>query len=182
MNRRFKSFWCLAVMAYAGAMPAHAGEALAPLLGTDEIGLNDLTALPQWQGALERMAEQQSDVNACERDVDACANPAMVAWRAKIASLSYETPMTRLEAVNVFANTLPRTTDAESHGKEDFWATPVEFITRSGDEEDAAILKYAMLRELGVPADEIRIVLASDLLRNRESVLVITCVDEIPMC
>ncbi|WP_202927718.1 transglutaminase-like cysteine peptidase [Undibacterium crateris] len=66
--------------------------------------------------------------------------------------------MTILRRVNDFYNRVPYFTDQEHWNQADYWATPVEFVgSAGGDCEDYAIAKYMTLKELGVPADKMRI-------------------------
>ena len=64
----------------------------------------------------------------------------------------------KLELVNDFMNRTPFVSDREHWGKEDYWATPVEFLsTNGGDCEDFSIAKYFTLRALGVPDEKLQI-------------------------
>lgn len=56
--------------------------------------------------------------------------------------------------------------DSKNWGKSDYWATPIEFMTRGGDCEDFAIAKYTALRALGVPENRMRIAIVQDLKKN----------------
>ena len=71
-----------------------------------------------------------------------------------------------LDVVNRFWNAWPYRLDKEVWGQEDFWASPAEFLARSGDCEDYCIAKYFTLRELGVPADDMRIVVVRESIRG----------------
>ena len=71
-----------------------------------------------------------------------------------------------LDVVNRFWNTWPYRADKEVWGQDDFWATPAEFLQRSGDCEDYCIAKYFTLRELGVAADDMRIVIVRETIRG----------------
>ena len=72
----------------------------------------------------------------------------------------------KLRAVNRFWNAWPYRLDSEVWGREDFWASPAEFLSRSGDCEDYCIAKYFTLRELGVPAGDMRIVVVRETVRG----------------
>lgn len=72
----------------------------------------------------------------------------------------------KLEVVNRFWNAWPYRPDKEVWGRKDYWAAPAEFLSRSGDCEDYCIAKYFTLRELGVPADDMRIVVVRETLRG----------------
>ncbi|HEX3600657.1 MAG TPA: transglutaminase-like cysteine peptidase [Lacipirellulaceae bacterium] len=55
------------------------------------------------------------------------------------------------------------TSDWAQYGVADFWASPLQTMdSEAGDCEDYAIVKYAALRELGVPADDLRLVIVQD--------------------
>jgi predicted transglutaminase-like cysteine proteinase len=54
-------------------------------------------------------------------------------------------------------------TDRALYGVEELWATPLQtFANNAGDCEDYAIAKYAALREIGVPAERLRLVVVRD--------------------
>lgn len=79
-------------------------------------------------------------------------------WREVLLSDRHADESRKLDLVNRFFNTLPFVSDLEHWGKEDYWATPLEFLTTNGgDCEDFAIAKYMTLREIGVPAERLRI-------------------------
>lgn len=56
----------------------------------------------------------------------------------------------QLEKVNDYFNQIVNESDSVNWGKEEYWATPKEFISRGkGDCEDFVIAKYFALKELG---------------------------------
>lgn len=64
----------------------------------------------------------------------------------------------KLSLVNDFFNQIPFDDDWDLWDREDYWATPIEMLgVRGADCEDFAIAKYFSLRELGVPAERLRI-------------------------
>ena len=64
----------------------------------------------------------------------------------------------KLEAVNTFFNFIEYRKDLAHWGKEDYWATPLEFVVSgAGDCEDFAVAKYFTLLELGVPDEKLLI-------------------------
>lgn len=60
--------------------------------------------------------------------------------------------------LNKKINSVPYKSDHALYGKEDYWATPDEFFKRGGDCEDYCIAKYYALRQAGVPAEDMRLV------------------------
>ncbi len=64
-----------------------------------------------------------------------------------------------IEAVNGFLNRLRFVEDQAHWGEPDYWATPAEAVGSGGaDCEDYAIAKYFLLKELGIPVAQMRIV------------------------
>jgi len=57
--------------------------------------------------------------------------------------------------------------DRSIYGKEDYWALPQESLQKSrGDCEDYVILKFALLKKLGVPVRSMSMVVLKDTVRN----------------
>ncbi len=139
----------------------------SPLLGAVEIASNNLAALPQWTRILNKIEDEKKAMERCDVSVDACTSAEIVAWRAMIQGLRSQAPLDQLSEVNRFLNTWPEKPDDENYGAEEYWASPLEFIARSGDSEDFAIVKFFTLRELGFTNEQLRIVVAKDVLRNK---------------
>lgn len=87
-------------------------------------------------------------------------------WLILKADLEGKPLMDQAKAVNKFFNQWPYKTDRMNWGVEDYWETPAEFARKSGDCEDYAITKYYAMRDLGVPADTLRIVALRDSIRG----------------
>lgn len=80
----------------------------------------------------------------------------------------------KLELVNDFMNRTPFVADLQHWGKEDYWATPVEFLsTNGGDCEDFSIAKYFALRSLGVPDEKLRITYVKEVVVYNEAHMVL---------
>ena len=80
----------------------------------------------------------------------------------------------KLELVNDFMNRTPFLSDLQHWGKEDYWATPVEFLsTNGGDCEDFSIAKYFALRSLGVPDEKLRITYVKEIVVYKEAHMVL---------
>lgn len=90
------------------------------------------------------------------------------AWQALLDSSRNLSEAKKLEEVNIFFNRLEFVSDQKHWGKEDFWATPVEFLASGGgDCEDFSIAKYFTLRELGVADERLRITYVKSLRLNQ---------------
>lgn len=77
-----------------------------------------------------------------------------------------QAPIEQLRAVNRFLNGWRYKSDQDNYGVRDYWATPLEFLARSGDCEDYAIAKFVTLRKLGFSAEQLRLVVVHDMRRD----------------
>jgi predicted transglutaminase-like cysteine proteinase len=79
-------------------------------------------------------------------------------WRKFIIENRDKTDSKKVESVNRFINTITSKLDSEQWNREDYWATPYQFIASGGgDCEDFSIAKYFTLRMMGVTVDRTRI-------------------------
>ena len=130
------------------------------LFGTVEFR-SVLKNLPKWERVLA--TEARARTFAPDGQMPANVRPR---WDKLEAELRGKPPLEQLQRVNNFFNQWPYKTDPAVWGVEDYWATPREFMQKSGDCEDYAIAKYYALRSLGIPAAQLRIVALKDTLRN----------------
>jgi len=95
-------------------------------------------------------------------------------WRDLLQDSKGNSEMEKLVAVNNFFNRRLKFIDDMLHWeKNDYWATPFEFIgTGAGDCEDFSIAKYFSLLELGVPNDKLRITYVKALAYNQAHMVV----------
>ena len=87
-------------------------------------------------------------------------------WEKLYEKLNGAPIMEQAREVNKFFNQWPYRTDNVVYGVSEYWATPFEFVVKSGDCEDYAIAKYYALRALGVPKEQLRIVAVKDTIKN----------------
>lgn len=153
----FLGAW-LAMAPLVSAQPA--------LFGTTEFRAPSLAALPQWQHALRQIEAERSIYRACSDPDGDCPSRGAVAWREMIREQAGRPRLDQLAAVNGFLNDWRYREDSKNYGRRDYWATPLEFFRHSGDCEDYAIVKYVTLREIGFPADQLRLVIVQDVVRD----------------
>lgn len=158
-------------IAALGSVVATPAAAQAPaLFNTVEYRTNDLNALPQWKATLNKIAKEQTTYAAS-------SSKAVKAWQAMIRENAGGSQIDQLHAVNGFVNKWRYRTDDNNYGKSDYWASPAEFFSRSGDCEDYAITKYVTLRQMGFSADQLRLVVVKDLNRNLAHAVLAAYVD-----
>jgi predicted transglutaminase-like cysteine proteinase len=136
------------------------------LFGSIELESGSLKGLPQWTRVLGAMARERKSFDDCAAEASLCTTPILKHWRNILASAAKLKREDRIKAVNDFFNRWPYKQDRELYGVSEYWATPREFMTRSGDCEDFAIAKYFALRKLGFNKEELRIVILMDRIRG----------------
>ena len=165
-SRRLGRLALIAAFSWAIIGTAQAQNVPPRLFGSIEFIGGSLAALPQWTRVLGRIEQETVAYEACHRDINACPSPAVAAWRVEIRALEGLPRRQQMEELNRFLNRWTYRLDQENFNVEDYWATPLEFLDRSGDCEDYAIIKYVSLKTLGFPVEKLRIVVVMDVLRN----------------
>lgn len=156
------------------------GEALAEgktpqLFGTMEFK-GKIKKLPKWSGVLVKMESWKGYF----KDPSMDKLPSKSNWMKLKDSLANAPEMEKLKAVNKFFNQWPYRLDKGNYGMSDYWATPKEFLEKSGDCEDYSIAKFYALQEVGFSTDNMRIVALKDNIRGiGHAVLVVYSGDDI---
>jgi predicted transglutaminase-like cysteine proteinase len=136
------------------------------LFGSTEISSEDLKALPQWARVLSKMKTERKAFSACLNSPSACKSAGLKSWREVQTAAKGKPELEMLKVVNGYFNRWPYKIDRELYGVSEFWATPQEFMKRSGDCEDYSIAKFFVLRDLGFGNDNLRLVILKDRIRN----------------
>lgn len=136
-----------------------------------------LKALPRWQRIVDKMAGYKQQY--LSNSLPTSGKNQRKRWREFKKQIASANRIEQIRKVNAYFNKWPYRLDQENWGKREYWATPPEFIKKSGDCEDYAIAKYYALRELGIPAKKLRIVALQDSIRRLgHAVLVVYTNDE----
>lgn len=148
------------------AAKAKGGSARAfNVFGSLELRTKSKRYTRQWNRVLKRVRAETRTYRACDAGNSNCHRKVR-AWRKSIKKMSHLKGWKLLAAVNGKMNKLVRyADDAKQFGRQDHWASPIESLTGRGDCEDYVILKYFSLIELGVPEDQMRIVIVRDTVR-----------------
>ncbi len=161
---------CMPTVSYSAGFP--------PLFDTVEFRGESLDALPQWQRVIDEIRAEQVQYQACAGPNTPCSSRALLAWQSMIKSKLDDDPISQLRAVNRFANRWPSRTDEQNYLRIDHWASPLNFLQHSGDCEDYAILKYVSLRQLGFDAEQLRLVIVKDVLRDAAHAVLAVNIEE----
>ncbi|HKC32682.1 MAG TPA: transglutaminase-like cysteine peptidase [Xanthobacteraceae bacterium] len=129
----------------------------------------------KWRGVAADIAKDVEAMARCRASAAQCS-PAATRFIALIDDVRRHDGRARLETVNRAVNDAIRyTSDMEQHGVADLWSAPLAtFASGRGDCEDYAIAKYVALRESGVAAEDMRVLLVRDLaVREDHAVLAV---------
>lgn len=142
------------------------------LFGSTERQSYDLSAFTKWTGMFSRFETAMQQAHG---------RSALKSWYNSVYQLR-GLPLEQMAyKVNDLINQTRYITDNNNWGQSDYWATPVEFLTRGGDCEDFAIAKYVSLRALGVPEERLRVAIVQDLQKNIPHAVLIVYTDQGPM-
>jgi predicted transglutaminase-like cysteine proteinase len=122
----------------------------------------DITLAVKWKAAKTALATDHDTIARCQATAEACT-PAARRFVDLVAEARDLDGLAQLERVSQGVNHAVRyQSDMAHYGVVDRWASPLETLGGSGDCEDFAIAKYAILQKTGVPSTDLRIVLLRD--------------------
>lgn len=103
--------------------------------------------------------QEQRWIAAVKKTYGERAGKRVETWRTEMSQYKSLSEREKLTKVNNFFNQLYFVNDINLWGKNDYWATPLEFLgSNAGDCEDFTIAKYFSLLELGVSDQKLRLV------------------------
>ena len=159
----------------AGAQAA--ARSYPRLFGSGEQMGGGLAAFPKWVGTLERSLSDRKSPERCTPGsrYDVCH---LESWESFIEDLRGKDRATQIAAVNQEMNRRRYIIDPVNWGLDDYWATPLQFFKKQGDCEDYAISKFLTLRALGVPNEDLRIVVLMDTNLNLAHAVLVVYLDD----
>ncbi|HEY6860264.1 MAG TPA: transglutaminase-like cysteine peptidase [Pseudolabrys sp.] len=116
-----------------------------------------------WRELQSRIRADEMAVAACRSDQTACS-PAARRFLSIVDLGQMREGRVRLGWINRAVNMAVRpVSDWAQYGYADFWASPLQTLgSGAGDCEDYAIVKYVVLRALGILPDDLRLVIVQD--------------------
>lgn len=127
------------------------------LFGTAEVRTAGVSMFPKWTSVMSRFDQQMKSQGD---------SATVRSWRSHLDGMKNLSRLDQIIEVNRYLNSVKYIEDGRNYRKSDQWATPIEFLTRGGDCEDFAIAKYASLRALGFSADQMRVAIVQDKVKN----------------
>lgn len=133
----------------------------------------------KWLGVQRRLADELVQLAICDGDREGCASPEALRYLAIIDAGRAHDGRARLGQVNRAVNLAIRPgSDLALYGENDVWSSPLATLAKgAGDCEDYAIAKFVALRQAGVAAEDLRIVVMHDLLGGEDHAVVVARLD-----
>jgi predicted transglutaminase-like cysteine proteinase len=128
----------------------------------------------KWNELQSRILADEAAVAACRASQAACT-PATRQFLSIVDLGAQCEGRVRLGWINRAVNmTVRPVSDWVQYGYGDFWASPLQTLgSGAGDCEDYAIVKYVALRGLGIPADDLRLIVVQDEKRETGHAVVV---------
>ena len=128
---------------------------------------------PRWAALWARHLEQTPQIDACLADATQCPHY-LTGYREVIVRAHDLTAQKKMTLVNRFINSRRWHLESGSH---DDWHTLTEFLRDRGDCEDYAIAKYFALRQLDLPADDLRVAITWDFATSAYHAVTVVRID-----
>jgi len=134
--------------------------AYEPLFGLQETRSADISPFTKWTGIMTRLNSKSAPLPD------------------QLTAAEGGSQVEMVEAVNAYFNKVRYIEDKNNWGSSDYWATPVEFMSRGGDCEDFAIAKYAALKAMGFSESQMRLAIVQDTWKGIPHAILIVYTDE----
>jgi predicted transglutaminase-like cysteine proteinase len=140
---------------------------LAQPFGLNAVSVVTGELLTNWSRVEADIRADSEILAQCRENIVRCL-PAARTFLAIIAEGHVHTGRARIGVINRAINLAIRPmSDLAQWGVEDRWTAPLATLTTGfGDCEDYAIAKYVALMEAGVAAEDVRLIIARDLVRG----------------
>ena len=151
--RVFFAFFMFSFFALQRSCPADVDEPF----GLSTIPAEETAMAATWKELLVEINNDLSIVAKCREQSKSCSSPAAIKFVSIAKEGERHDGLAQIGQLNRAANFTIRPLDT-AHA-DDEWRSPLAILARSsGDCKHYAVLKYAMLRELGVSPDALKII------------------------
>jgi len=135
--------------------------------------------LEKWSNVERQMDAERLVLRACESSRASCESRTALQFLAIVDSGRNLQGRARLGHINREINLkIKQMSDLAIYGEDDVWSSPLATLAiGAGDCEDYAIAKFVALQEAGVAADDLRIVILRDDVREEDHAVVAARLD-----
>ena len=158
--------------------PELSGASKNPARPAEPFNMPAKAALPEeiaskWSDLQSRILADEKTIAACRKDEASCS-PAARRFLSLAESGGKNEPPVQLGKINSAVNLAIRpASDWAQYGSADFWASPLQTLASgAGDCEDYAIVKYVVLRALGMAEADLRLMIVNDDKHKTEHAIV----------
>ena len=161
--------------AFDAGAPLQLGTQAQAAVSAEPFGL---TAIPvsagsvheKWSVLNHKLDDERVQLALCDGDRERCASQAALQFLAIVDTGRTHEGRARFGEINRAINLAIRaTSDLAEYGQVDVWSSPLAtFAHGAGDCEDYAIAKFIALREAGVPAEDLRIIIMRDIFHGED--------------
>jgi predicted transglutaminase-like cysteine proteinase len=150
--------------AFNRAEPPINSPALAEPFGLHAVPVATGNLLAKWRSVEADISAESKILAQCRENTAHCPSAART-FLAIIAEGRVRTGRARIGVINRAINLSIRPlSDLTQWGVEDLWTAPLATLTTGfGDCEDYAVAKYVALREAGVAAEDVQVIIVHDL-------------------
>ena len=162
----------------AGTLTSPVGQAGEPFrLSTSAVTTG--TVLEKWRDVEHELDDERRVLRICAENRASCRSQAALQFLAIVDGARSLEGRARLGDVNRAINLkIKPMSDLALYGEEDVWSPPLVTLAKgAGDCEDYAIAKFVALEEAGVSADDLRIVILRDDVREEDHAVVAARLD-----
>jgi predicted transglutaminase-like cysteine proteinase len=130
--------------------------------------------LEKWLTVLRQWKHEKGAVGACSNDPSQCSTPGARRFVELVGAAKTLSGRAQLGEVNRAVNlAISPASDFAMHGLVDVWSSPLATLASgSGDCEDYAIVKFAVLLEAGVSPENVRLMIVRDTIRYEDHAIV----------
>jgi predicted transglutaminase-like cysteine proteinase len=152
---------------------AEAGRSTEPF-GISTAKVTTGALLEKWLVVEREIDAERLTLKLCEENRASCRSQAALEFLAIVDSGRLLNGRARLGEINRATNLkITPMSDLALYGTEDFWSSPLATLAMgAGDCEDYAITKFVALQEAGISADDLRIVILRDDIREEDHAVV----------
>ncbi len=170
--------WQVNVAAIDPAAPSSAISSAAEPFGLNVVPVTDGNVIMKWNGVRADIRAESEVLAVCRESMEHCPAAAQK-FLAVIADGRAHAGRARIGVINRAINlAIAPMSDLAQWGEPDVWSAPLQTLTTGrGDCEDYAIAKYVALKEAGVAAADVRLVIVRDLAVGQDHAVVAVRVD-----
>ena len=144
--------------------------------GARQVFSGDLSPFAQWIRMESRARVEQANAQTvCDPGMtEPCLPPE---WFQLLDQMQGKSVAEKLEIANEAMNRRPYVPTRQNWHRAMYWESPFQFLRVGGQCQDYAIAKYELLREAGLPADQLQMVVLFDSATGADHAVLVAYVD-----